>query len=170
MLTRILAVVAGLSALTVGAVAAEPSGTLVLLAYSGAFQDNYMKAVVEPFMKLHPQVRVVYSPGGSSAQMLGMLRAQRAGPQVDVDIMDFSVSRVANKEGLFSKLDTAMVPNLADIYDQARMANDMGPGIYLRQSCADLQSRDHETGADRVEGPAQSRRTRASWCSRRRRT
>ncbi len=128
-LTRTIAVVAGLFALTVGAVAAEPSGTLVLLAYSGAFQDNYMKAVVEPFMKLHPQVRVVYSPGGSSAQMLGMLRAQRASPQVDVDIMDFSVSRVANKEGLFSKLDTSMVPNLADIYDQAKMANDGGPGI-----------------------------------------
>jgi putative spermidine/putrescine transport system substrate-binding protein len=109
--------------------AADPSGNLVLMAYSGAFQDSYMKAVVEPFMKLHPTIKVIYSAAGSSAQMLGQLRAQKASPQVDVDIMDFSVSRVANKEGIFSKLDSAMVPNLADVYDEARMPSDGGPGI-----------------------------------------
>jgi putative spermidine/putrescine transport system substrate-binding protein len=43
--------------------------------------------------------------------------------------MDFSVSRVANKEGVFAKLDTTMVPSLADIYDQAKMPNDGGPGL-----------------------------------------
>lgn len=127
---------AAMSALVLGAAgcfapatAAEPSGTVVLMAYSGAFQDSYMKSVIEPFMKLHPTIKIVYSPAGSSAQMLGMLRAQKASPQFDVDIMDFSVSRVANKEGLFSKLDQSMVPNLADIYDEARMPDDGGPGL-----------------------------------------
>jgi putative spermidine/putrescine transport system substrate-binding protein len=109
--------------------AADPSGNLVLMAYSGAFQDNYMKAVVEPFIKLHPTIKVIYSAAGSSAQMLGQLRAQKASPQVDVDIMDFSVSRVANKEGVFAKLDPSMAPNLADIYDEAKMPNGGGPGI-----------------------------------------
>ena len=111
-----------------GAKAAEPSGEIVLMAYSGPFQENYTKAVVEPFMREHPGVKVIYDGAGSSAQMLGMLRTQKAHPQVDVDIMDFSVSRVGNKEGLFGKLDTQAVPNLADIYDQARMG-DMGPGF-----------------------------------------
>ncbi|HZS85626.1 MAG TPA: ABC transporter substrate-binding protein [Stellaceae bacterium] len=109
--------------------AAEPSGDIVLMAYPGAFQDNYVKAVVEPFMKAHPGVKVTYNPGGNSAQMLGLLRAQKANPQVDVAIIDFSVSRVGNKEGIFSKLDRKDVPNLADIYDEARMPGDMGPGI-----------------------------------------
>jgi putative spermidine/putrescine transport system substrate-binding protein len=113
----------------VSAQAAEPSGNLVLMAYSGPFQDSYMKAVVEPFMKLHPAIKVIYSPAGSSAQMLGQLRAQKASPQVDVDIMDFSVSRVANKEGVFGKLDQSMVPNLADIYDEAKMPDSGGPGL-----------------------------------------
>src|SRR5262249_12783900 len=97
--------------------------------YPGAFQDNYTKAVVEPFMKAHPTIKVTYSPAGNSAQMLGLLRAQKASPQFDVDIMDFSVSRVANKEGLFAKLDKSMVPNLVDIYDEAKMPEDGGPGI-----------------------------------------
>src|SRR5271168_3113764 len=101
--------------------AAEPTGEIVLMAYPGAFQDNYMKAVVEPFMKAHPGVKVIFNAGGNSAQMLGLIRAQKGSPQVDVSIMDFSVSRIANKEELFSKLDRAEVPNLADIYDEARM-------------------------------------------------
>ena len=102
---------------------------LVVMGYPGAFQDNYMRTVVEPFMKEHPDVHVTYAPAGNSAQMLGLLRAQKGSPQYDVAIMDFSLSRIANTEGLFGKLDRAKVPNLADVYDQARMGDDMGPAI-----------------------------------------
>jgi len=112
---------------------AAPAGEIVVMAYPGAFQDNYMKSVVEPFQAKYPGVKVVYSAGGNSAQMLGQLRAQKASPQVDVSIMDFSLSRVANAEGLFAPLDRASMPNLADIYDQARMGTvpggEWGPGV-----------------------------------------
>jgi putative spermidine/putrescine transport system substrate-binding protein len=123
---------AGAAALIVSvalAAAAEPSGEVVLMGYPGAFQDNYVKAVAEPFMAAHPAIKVIYSPSGNSAQMLGLLRAQKAAPQFDVDIMDFSVSRVANKEGLFAKFDAKAAPNLADIYDEAGMGEGFGPGI-----------------------------------------
>ena len=99
------------------ATAAEPTGEIVLMGYPGAFQDNYTKTVIEPFMKAHPGVKVIYNAAGNSAQMLGMLRAQKAKPEADVVIIDFSVSRVGNKEGLFEKFDATSVPNLADIYD-----------------------------------------------------
>ena len=131
-ISRRLALGAGLASVATfrrGRAAPAPSGEIVLLAYSGTFQDNYTKAVVDPFMAANPGVKVIYSPGGSSAQMLGLLRAQRAHPQIDVDIMDFSVSRVANKEGLFHKFTPAEVPNMANIYDQAKMPGDWGPGI-----------------------------------------
>src|SRR3954452_6067329 len=105
--------------LSASARAAEPGGELVLMAYPGAFQDNYMKAVVEPYMAAHPAVKIIYSPGGNSAQMLGLLRAQKASPQYDVAIMDFSLSRIANAEGLFAKLSAGDEPNYADILDQA---------------------------------------------------
>jgi putative spermidine/putrescine transport system substrate-binding protein len=128
LLLRLTAVLA-LLAFTLPAWAAGPSGELVVMGYPGAFQDNYMTAVVQPFMKEFPDIHVTYAPSGNSAQMLGLLRAQKGSPQYDVAIMDFSLSRIANTEGLFSRLDRAKVPNLADIYDQARMGDDMGPAI-----------------------------------------
>ena len=109
--------------------AAEPSGEMVLMAYPGAFQDNYVKAVVEPFMAAHPGVKVIFSGAGNSAQMLGLLRAQKASPQYDVAIMDFSLSRIANAEGLFAKLSVAEEPNLADVLDEARMGDGWGPAV-----------------------------------------
>src|SRR5438876_473783 len=96
-------VLLGLVGAATGAAAAEPSGEIVLMGYPGAFQDNYTKTVIEPFMKAHPGVKVIYNAAGNSAQMLGMLRAQKAKPEADAVIMDFSVSRVGNKEGLFEK-------------------------------------------------------------------
>jgi putative spermidine/putrescine transport system substrate-binding protein len=49
------AVIAGLGALVAAAAPAHAqdtsvSGTITFAAYSGIFQDNYQKAVVEPFM------------------------------------------------------------------------------------------------------------------------
>ncbi len=126
--TALCAAVLGLLGLT-PARAADPSGDIVVMGYSGPVQDNYTAAVIRPFMKSHPRIRVIYDAAGSSAEMLGMLRAQKAHPQVDVDIMDFSVSRVTNKEGLFSPLDPTAVPNLADLYKVARTPGNMGPGI-----------------------------------------
>ncbi|MCW3475053.1 extracellular solute-binding protein [Limobrevibacterium gyesilva] len=128
-----LLLAAALVLLAPAARAADPSGEIVLLAYPGAFQDNYTKAVIEPFTAKYPGVKVIYAAGGNSAQMLGQLRAQKASPQVDVAIMDFSLSRVGNAEGLFAPLDRKEIPNLADVFDEARMgsaaAGEWGPGI-----------------------------------------
>ncbi|MBV8915962.1 MAG: extracellular solute-binding protein [Acetobacteraceae bacterium] len=128
-MTSLRAALAAAAMLLSAAAAAEPNGELVLMAYPGAFQDNYTKAVVEPYMAAHPGVKVIYSAAGNSAQMLGLLRAQKAAPQYDVAIMDFSLSRIANAEDLFAKLSVAEEPNLADILDQARMGEGWGPGI-----------------------------------------
>jgi len=127
-----LAAFAAVAALSLGAPARaqEPSGEITLNAYSGIFQDNYQAAVVEPFMRRFPNIRVTYFPGQNSAQMLGQLRAQRASPQSDVVIMDVSVQRVANDEGLFARLDPAQVPNLGQLFDLARPAQEgFGPAV-----------------------------------------
>ncbi len=130
---RLLPLILLLAAAALPARAAELAGEIVLMGYPGAFQDNYTNAVIEPFQQLHPGVKITYAAAGNSAQMLGQLRAQRGSPQVDVAIIDFSLSRIGNAEGLFSPLDRATVPNLADIYDEARMGGEpgreWGPGI-----------------------------------------
>ena len=51
---------------------------ITLMGYRGAFEQNYVKAVIEPFMKAHPDISVVYAGVQNAAAALGNLRAQRA--------------------------------------------------------------------------------------------
>jgi putative spermidine/putrescine transport system substrate-binding protein len=111
------------------ALAAQPSGEITLMSYGGIVEDMYKAAVVEPFMKKFPGITVKYFAGGSSAQMLGTLRAQKASPQVDVAIMDTSVSDVGNKEGVLAKPDPAQVPALKELLPQAADPAGYGPAV-----------------------------------------
>lgn len=103
--------------------------TVTLMAYSGLFQERYTKAVVEPFMKANPGVKVEYFGLPNSAQMLGNLRAQKASPQADVVIMDVSVSKAATDEKLLTKIDEAGVPNVKDLYPNARIPDIDGVAV-----------------------------------------
>jgi putative spermidine/putrescine transport system substrate-binding protein len=106
------------------------SGTVTLLAYGGIFQDIYARTVVAPFEAAHPGVKVTYVGGGTSAQMVGTLRVQRADPQADVAIMDVTTSTLGNAEGLFDKLTTAEFPVLDELDPRARAAGgDYGPAV-----------------------------------------
>jgi putative spermidine/putrescine transport system substrate-binding protein len=122
-----LALAAGWPAL---AQTAPAGGTITLMAYAGIFQDNYIKTVVEPFQRAFPNVKVSYAAGGTSAQMLGTIRAQKADPQVDVVIFDVSTSTIGNAEGLFSKITPLEVPSLNELYPEARaVGGDFGPAV-----------------------------------------
>lgn len=105
------------------------SGEITLMAYAGIFKDNYMKAVVEPFMEKYPDIKVNYLEGQNSAQMLAQLRSQKNDPQVDVVIMDVSIAKAGNDEGIFQPLDPEIVTNLADLYDQAKTPDNFGPSV-----------------------------------------
>ena len=110
--------------------AQAPRGSITLMGYSGIFQDNYTRAVVEPFQRAFPDVKVNYAPGGTSAQMLGKLRAQKADPQVDVAIMDVTTSTIGNAEGLFAKFTPGEAPSLNELYPEARaVGGEFGPAV-----------------------------------------
>lgn len=131
MLTRRQTLAAGLGCLAAPAVHAQGlSGAITLMSYAGIFQDNYTRMVVEPFQRANPNVRVNYAPGGTSAQMLGTVRAQRGDPQVDVAIMDFTTSSIGNTEGLFERMSPSEIPALAELHPEARAAGgDFGPAV-----------------------------------------
>ena len=121
---------AGLSALVLASVAGEAiAETVTLAAYSGIFQDHYTKAVIEPFMKKHPDITVEFYPVNNSAQMLGTLRAQKASPQVDAVIMDVSVAKAGSDEGLFDVVDESVSPHVKDLYPAARPQGVAGVGV-----------------------------------------
>jgi putative spermidine/putrescine transport system substrate-binding protein len=120
-----------LAAVAAPAVHAQaPSGEITFLGYTGIFEDNYKPAVVEPFMRRFPDIRVNYISGTNSAQILGTLRGQRAHPQVDVALLDVSIARAGNDEGLLARLDPAQVPNLGELFDLAKPPQEgFGPAV-----------------------------------------
>lgn len=125
---------AGAAALTVPLAAprllraAEPT-VVTLAGYFGIFEDNYTKAVLQPFMQKNPDIKVVFRPVRGSAEATAMLRTQRSNPQLDAVIMDFSVAAQNNRDGLFAPLDPALVPNLADVAPWGRPENNMGAAL-----------------------------------------
>jgi putative spermidine/putrescine transport system substrate-binding protein len=108
--------------------AAEVSGSINLMAYTGEFRDNYTQAVVTPCAD-QLGITVNYVDGPSSAEMLAQLRTQRDDPQVDVVIMDVSIAAIGNAEGLYQPLDPAVVTNLADLYENAITPDNYGPAV-----------------------------------------
>jgi putative spermidine/putrescine transport system substrate-binding protein len=88
-------------------------GSFTLAAYSGIFEDNYRPAVVEPFMRANPGIKVTYYSADTSASTLGLLRAQKAAPQIDVAVIDVSVAKAATDEGLFVKYDLPVLSELS---------------------------------------------------------
>ena len=117
-ITRRAALTAALATPFIGRAHAQ-TGTITLAAYSGIFEENYRAAVVEPFMKANPGIKVTYYSMGNSAQALGQLRAQKSNPQTDVVMMDVSVAKAGSDEGLFEKLDAAAMPVFKDLYPRA---------------------------------------------------
>lgn len=110
-----------LSAPFIGRARAQTATTITLVGYPVLFQERYTKTVIEPFMAENPDVKVTYFAQPTSAQMLGTLRAQKAAPQSDVVILDLAVSKAGTDEGIFAKLDEAEIPNIKDLYPNARM-------------------------------------------------
>lgn len=99
--------------------AAAQERTVTLALYSGVFQESYQAAVIDPFMRAHPGIRVTAYSMPSSAQMLGTLRAQKAAPQVDVAMLDVGVARAGTDEGLFVPLTADALPVLKELAERA---------------------------------------------------
>ncbi|WP_077118200.1 extracellular solute-binding protein [Agrobacterium rosae] len=90
---------------------------ITVMGYRGPFEENYMKSVIQPFMKANPDIKVNYYGVQNAATSLGNMRAQRDAPQVNAVIYDLSVAKIAKEEGLVAELDTSKTTNYADLFD-----------------------------------------------------
>ena len=123
---RLPRLVAMLGLLAAGATPAQADVTI--LGYQGIVADNYVKAVVEPFTKA-TGIKVNYRPVQTAVQNLGTLRAEKGNASVDLSIMDAIVSRTGNTEGIFEPVDEKDVPNIANLFPEARPNGQFGPGV-----------------------------------------
>jgi len=127
---RLATALFALATLAAPAAAQAPAqGRMTLLAYAGIFRDNYTQVVVDPFAR-QSGVQVQYFDGGTSAQMLGTLRAQRGDPQVDAVIMDVTTAAIACAEGLVERIGPSELPVLAELDPLARQSGgECGPAV-----------------------------------------
>ena len=119
--------------------AAERSITFA--GYSGIYQDNYQVAVIDPFMKKHPDIKVVYFGMSTSAAILGTLRAQKAAPQIDVAMMDVTIAKAGTDDGLFDMIDAASVPAVAQLAKNAFWPGVAGAALTFDISCCCMRRR-----------------------------
>lgn len=101
---------------------------VTILGYQGIVADNYVRAVVEPFTRA-TGIKVNYRPIQTAVQNLGTLRAEKGNASVDLSIMDAIISRTGNSEGIFEPVDEKDVPNIADLFPEARPNGQFGPGV-----------------------------------------
>lgn len=108
---------------------ARPAGAEInLLGYQGVVADAYTKTVIEPFTKA-TGIQVNYRPVQTAVQNLGILRAEKGNPTIDLSIMDATVAQTGNAEGVFEQVDQKDVPNIADLYPEALPNGKFGPGV-----------------------------------------
>ena len=88
---------------------------ITLLAFqTGGFREQYVRAVVEPFEREHPGVRVNFYGVRNSATELAVLRAHKGrdtAPPADVTMIDLSVAKIAHDEALLEEIRRDRVPN-----------------------------------------------------------
>lgn len=93
-------------ALTGAAVSAqEMANELTIVSWGGAYQKSQLKAYVEPYQAMHPEVKVVWDE--SSAEAVAKLRAMNEAKNVTWDLVDVEAADAIRlcDEGLAKEID-----------------------------------------------------------------
>ncbi|MDD9720473.1 extracellular solute-binding protein [Sulfitobacter sp. PR48] len=88
--TKILLTSTALSAVAGVAVAQEMSNDMTIVSWGGAYQNSQLKAYVEPYQALHPEVNVVWDE--SSNEAVAKLRAMNEAGNITWDLVDVVAS------------------------------------------------------------------------------
>ena len=96
---------------------------LVVTDYGGSFEDGWRKAVVEPFEKAHPDIKIKLVQK-LVFESMALMRAQKDDVKVDVFMMDEVGAAQATAEGLVQPVSPKTVPHLAELYPEFRVAGD----------------------------------------------
>jgi putative spermidine/putrescine transport system substrate-binding protein len=116
------ALAAGFACMLAGGTALAQT-ELTVIVYGGSFEEGWKKAVIEPFEKANPGIKVKIATG-LTMQTVAMMRAQKEDVKIDVIMMDEIGAAQANSEGLYEPLSAAAIPNMDKLYPQFRTAGD----------------------------------------------
>jgi putative spermidine/putrescine transport system substrate-binding protein len=91
---------------------------LIVYGQSGSL-DEVMRAQIIPGFEKQFNAKVTHV-GGTAADNLAKAKAEQNNPQGDVVISNDQSAVLGKRLGLWEKLDPALVPNLADVYEQVK--------------------------------------------------
>ncbi len=112
------AFLSGLSTLAVLPVArARAADPLVISSWGGSWKDTIERVIAKPFTA-KTGIPVEFEVGGT-LDRLAKARVSKASPLVDVTFTTSHVGRLYMSDGLFQKLDTGKIPNVADLAREA---------------------------------------------------
>ncbi|MBO9399505.1 extracellular solute-binding protein [Shimia sp. R9_3] len=123
-LTKLAALAATTALCAPAAFAQEMANEMTLVSWGGAYQSSQIKAYVEPYLEMHPEVKVTWDE--SSAEAVAKLRAMNEAGNVTWDLVDVVASdsmRLCD-EGLAVELDPAT--DLATAPDGTSAEDDFG--------------------------------------------
>jgi putative spermidine/putrescine transport system substrate-binding protein len=101
--------------------------TMTIVSWGGAYQESQLKAYVQPYQEMHPEVKVSWDPSGAEA--VAKLRAQNEAGNITWDLVDATGAdnlRLCD-EGLFREIDHDN--ELADGDDGSTATEDFGDGL-----------------------------------------
>src|SRR3954468_16471000 len=102
---------AGVVAVWAAAAQAQTPRELTVIVYGGSFEEGWRKAVIPPFEKANPNIKVKIATG-LTMQTVALMRAQKDDVRFDVIMMDEVGAAQGKAEGLYHPLDTAKIPNI----------------------------------------------------------
>ncbi len=112
-------------------VQAQTSNVTLRVATFGGHAGDVEKAYIGDRMTRMTGVKIEWTHGNPSNFFAKMLASRGREAPFDVVLLDDAVQDAAIKAGLLSKLDPALVPNLKQLYPQARNAEGYGPYTIL---------------------------------------
>lgn len=102
--------------------------TLRVANYGGSFTESQRKYAGDVFSKL-TGVRIEYIDGNPTDHLAKLIASRGRDVPFDVVYLDDDVQKNAVAAGVLAKLDTSLVPNLGNLYNEAKSKEGYGPGM-----------------------------------------
>lgn len=123
-LTKTLLASTALTVAAAGVSAQDMSQDMTIVSWGGAYQNSQLKAYVEPYLEMHPDVSVAWDE--SSAEAVAKLRAMNEAGNITWDLVDVTAASAIRlcDEGLAMEIDFDDV--LAEAPDGTGAEDDFG--------------------------------------------
>jgi len=101
----------------------------LIVAGNGATVEKLMKdKIFKKFNELYPNVKLTYV-SGVSTEIVAKVKAQKDSPQIDVAIIEAGEQEKGRQEGLWEPLSEQDVPNMKNIAEDLKVADNSGATV-----------------------------------------